>query len=55
VVGHVRGRPASNDLVARRILNGRFIELHMTDVARPAQYEALVFIGEDTVANRVVV
>jgi hypothetical protein len=55
MTGQVRGRPQTYDLVARRVLNGRYVELHMLDVARPAQYEALVYVGEDTLANRVVV
>jgi L,D-peptidoglycan transpeptidase YkuD (ErfK/YbiS/YcfS/YnhG family) len=55
MTGTFRGHTISYDLEARRVLNGRFIELHMTDVARPPQYEARVFIGEDTVANHVIV
>jgi hypothetical protein len=55
MVGQVRGQPATYDVQARRILNGRFVELHLKDVARPAQYEALVLIGEDTLAKRVLV
>lgn len=55
MVGQVRGHPVTYDLDARRILNGAFVELHMKDVARPAQYEALVLIGEDTLPNRVLV
>src|SRR6476646_6219537 len=53
--GNVRGKPVAYDLEAQRILDGRYIELHMKDIARPAQYEARVFIGEDTVSNRVIV
>jgi iron(III)-enterobactin esterase len=55
MVGQVRGQAVTYDVIARRILNGRFVELHMKDVARPAQYEALVVIGEDTLPRRVVV
>jgi enterochelin esterase family protein len=55
MVGQVRGQPVTYDVLARRILNGRYVELHMKDVARPAQYEALVLIGEDTLAKHVVV
>ena len=55
MTGQVRGHPVAYDLDVRRILNGAFIQLHMKDVARPAQYEALVLIGEDTVSNGVLV
>jgi len=55
MVGQVRGHPVTYDLVTRRILNGRFVELHMTDAGRPSQYEARVFIGEDTAARGVLV
>jgi hypothetical protein len=55
MVGQVRGHPVTYDLVARHVLNGRFVELYMKDVARPMQYEALVFIGADTLPNRVLV
>jgi hypothetical protein len=55
VVGQVGGRPANYTLVARRVLAERFVELHMTDVAQPPQYEARVFIGVDTVPGQVVV
>jgi hypothetical protein len=55
VVGQVGGRPANYTLVARRVLAGRFVELHMTDVAQPPQYESRVFIGVDTVPGQVVV
>lgn len=55
MVGQVRGHPVTYDLDARRILNGAFVELHMKDVARPAQYEALLLIGEDTLPDRVLV
>jgi hypothetical protein len=53
--GLVRGRPAVYQLTAERVLAGRFVELHMKDVASPSQYEARVFIGRDTVANHVFV
>jgi len=55
MTGHVRGRPVAYDVLARRVLNGRYVELHMKDVARPAQYEAVVLIGEDTLPRRVIV
>jgi hypothetical protein len=55
MVGNVRGKPATYDMVARRILNDRYVEMHMQDIARPSTYEALVFIGEDTLTTRVLV
>lgn len=55
MVGNVRGRPVEYRLTAARVLSKRFIELHMIDVAEPAQYEARVFIGTDTVPGRVLV
>jgi hypothetical protein len=53
--GTARGKPVAYDLEAKRILDGRYVELHMTDVQRPPKYEARVFIGEDTVANHIIV
>jgi hypothetical protein len=55
MVGLVRGVPVTYDLLAARVLGNDYVELRMTDVARPSHYEARVFIGEDTVANRVIV
>jgi hypothetical protein len=55
MTGQVMGRPATYDLVARRILDSRYVELHMKDVARPPAYEAIVTIGEDTLATKVLV
>jgi hypothetical protein len=55
MVGHVRGKPVTYTLAARRVLGDRYVELHMTDVNRPAQYEARVFVGADTVPGKVLV
>jgi hypothetical protein len=55
MAGTVRGKPVVYDLAAQRILDNRFVELHMKDVARPAAYEAIVSIGEDTIPGRVLV
>ena len=51
MVGQVQGEPATFRLDTRRVLQGKFIELHMDDVARPPQYEARVFIGVDSAAG----
>ena len=50
--GAVRGTPATYTLDATRVLQGRFVQLHMTDVAKPPGYEALVSIGVDSAAGR---
>jgi hypothetical protein len=55
MVGHVRGKPDTYALAACRVLGGRYVELHMTDVQRPPQYEARVFIRADTTPARVFV
>ncbi len=55
MVGQVRGHPVSYALAVRRVLSGRYVELHMTDETRPPQYEARVFVGADTVAGHVLV
>jgi hypothetical protein len=55
MAGEVRGHPAIYHLEARRVLRGRFVELHMVDVATPPQYEARVFVGVDSAGSRYVV
>jgi hypothetical protein len=52
MTGSVRGRPATYALNATRILQGRFVELHMEDVNQPPAYEARVFIGVDSAGGR---
>ena len=52
MTGSVRGRPATYTLDAARVLQRRFVELHMEDVTRPAAYEARVFIGVDSSGGR---
>jgi hypothetical protein len=54
MTGTVRGRPATYRLDVAWVLAHRFVELHMKDVGHtPAQYEARVFIGPDTLPGRV--
>lgn len=48
MTGTVRGEPVTYRLDVRRVLRGRFIELHMEDVAAPSAYEARVFLGVDS-------
>ena len=52
MVGFVRGKPVTYTLDAARVLQGRFVELHMEDVNRPPAYEARVFIGVDSARGR---
>jgi hypothetical protein len=55
MTGTVRGQPARYRLDVGWVLAHRFVELHMTDVAHtPAQYEARVFIGPDTLPGHVI-
>ena len=55
MAGMVRGRPAMYHLEATRVLQDRFVELHMQDAAVPPQYEARVFIGVDSASSRYLV
>lgn len=41
----IRGGEARNTVDVRWVLDHRFLEVHMVDVARPPKYEALVLIG----------
>jgi len=52
MTGSVRGPPATYTLDATRVLQRRFVELHMEDVAQPPVYEARVFVGVDSAGSR---
>jgi hypothetical protein len=52
MTGSVRGQPATYTLETTRVLQGRFVELHMQDVHVPPIYEARVFIGVDSTGSR---
>jgi hypothetical protein len=52
MAGTVRGQPATYTLDVSRVLQQRFVELHMQDVSRPPAYEARVFIGVDSAGGR---
>jgi hypothetical protein len=41
----IRGKTVKNRVKATWVLDHHFLQLHMVDVAVPAQYEALVLIG----------
>lgn len=46
--GTVEGKPVSFSLEAERVLQNKFILIHMKDLGVPSQYEADVYIGYDT-------
>jgi hypothetical protein len=52
MTGAVRGHPVTYRLDVSRVLQGRFVELHMQDVATPPGYEARVFLGVDSAGAR---
>jgi hypothetical protein len=54
MTGSVRGAPATYTLDVTRVLQGRFVELHMLDVNQPPAYEARVFIGVDSANSQYV-
>src|SRR5258708_15504205 len=45
--GTLRGNTVRYRADAQRVLQGKFVELHMVDTGPPPQYEADVFIGFD--------
>lgn len=53
--GQVQGDSVTYRLTVQRQLQGRFVSLHMVDVAEPPQYEARVTIGADTTPKRIIV
>jgi hypothetical protein len=54
MAGTVRGRPATYALDVTRVLQGKYVELHMTDVHLPPGYEARAFLGADTAGTGVI-
>lgn len=48
MTGAVRGHPVTYTMTGARVLQGKFVELHMTDVHHPPAYEARVFLGVDS-------
>ena len=54
MTGTVRDRPATYALDVSRVLQGKYVELHMTDVQLPPGYEARAFLGADTAGTRVI-
>lgn len=55
MVGRVGGDSVQYTLRVQRLLQGRYIGLHMLDDATPPGYEARVMIGADTTASRIIV
>ena len=51
----IRGRTVENTVHAEWVLNHQFLLIHMKDVAVPATYEAMVYIGYDNASDRYVV
>ena len=51
----IRGQTVENSVRAEWVLNHQFLMVHMKDVAVPATYEAMVFIGYDNASDRYVV
>jgi hypothetical protein len=51
----IRGQTVQNTLKVEWVLNHQFLRLHMKDVATPAQYEAMIFLGYDNASDRYVV
>ncbi|MEI6669723.1 MAG: DUF1579 family protein [Acidobacteriota bacterium] len=54
VARKIRGTVEGNTLEAEWVLQHQFVQLHMKDVAKPPQYEALVLIGFDSSTQRYV-
>jgi hypothetical protein len=52
--GTVQGEKGESHLAADRVLQGKFVRLHLTDLGQPSQYEAMVFLGVDSATSRVV-
>ena len=51
----IRGRSVENTVTVEWVLNHQFLRVHMKDVQKPPQYEAMVFIGYDNTSERYVV
>lgn len=51
----IRGQSLENTVTVEWVLNHQFLRVHMKDVRKPAQYEAMVFIGYDNMSERYVV
>lgn len=54
VTRSIRGTTVENRMEAEWVLGHQFVRMHMIDVARPPQYEAIVLIGRDDTKGRYV-
>ena len=50
----IRGQTVQNTVKVEWVSNHQFLRIHMKDVATPAQYEAMVFVGYDNASDRYV-
>src|ERR1043166_2985827 len=50
----IRAQTVQNTVKAEWVLNHQFLRIYMKDVATPAQYEAMVFVGYDNASDRYV-
>jgi hypothetical protein len=50
----IRGQTLENTVQVDWVLNHQFLRIHMKDVATPARYEAMVFVGYDNTSDRYV-
>ena len=50
----IRGETVQNTVKVEWLFNHQFLRIHMKDVATPAQYEAMLFIGYDNASERYV-
>lgn len=50
-IGKVVGKPVEYSVNVEPVLNNTFSRIHMLDVNTPPQYEALIFVGVDTLTK----
>jgi hypothetical protein len=51
----MRGQTSHSAVHAEWVLNHQFLFIHMTEVSKPSQYEAMIYIGYDDTSERYVV
>jgi len=55
ITRRIRGQSLENTATVEWVLNHQFMKVHLKDVQKPSQYEAMVFIGYDNMSERYVV
>lgn len=50
-IGKVVGKPVEYSVNVEPVLNNTFSRIHMLDVNTPPEYEALIFVGVDTMTK----